>query len=60
MNNFILSGLKPEDAAKQIEKIAIEIEEEIKKSDQELVDEQNELIGLNKLWLPVFDEKRKE
>ncbi len=60
--NFILSDSKAaKDAAKQIEKIAIEIEEEIKKKDQDLIDEQNELIESQQIMAPAaFDEKRKE
>ena len=42
--NFILSESKAAiDAAEQIENIALKIEEEIKETDQSLIDEQNEL-----------------
>ena len=60
--NFILSESKAaKDAAEQIEKIAIDIEEQIKKDDQSLIDEQNELIESQQIMAPAaFDEKRKE
>jgi outer membrane protein len=60
--NYILSDSKAaKDAANQIEKIALEIEEEIQKKDQDLIDEQNELIASQQIMAPAaFDEKRKE
>ena len=60
--NYILSEAKAaKDAAEQIEKIAIQIEEEIKASDQNLIDEQNELVESQQIMAPAaFDEKRKE
>ena len=60
--NFILSESDAaKDAAEQIEKIAIKIEDEIKETDQSLIDEQNELIESQQIMAPaVFDEKRKE
>ncbi len=60
--NFILSESKAaKDAAKQIEEIAIDIEDEIKETDQNLIDEQNKLIESQQIMAPAaFDEKRKE
>ncbi len=60
--NYILSESKAaKDASEQIEKIALKIEEEIKESDQSLLDEQNELAESQQIMAPaVFDEKRKE
>ena len=60
--NYILSESKAaQDAAKQIEKIALNIEEEIKNTDKALIDEQNELIESQQIMAPAaFEEKRKE
>lgn len=60
--NFILSEASAaKDAAKQIEKIALEIEENIKESDDNLLKEQNELIESQQIMAPaVFEEKRKD
>ena len=60
--NYILSESKAaKDAAKQIEEIAIKIEEEIKETDQNLIDEQNEIIESQQIMAPaVFEEKMKE
>ena len=60
--NFILSESKAaKDAAEQIEKIALKIEEEIKETDQSLIDEQIELAESQQIMAPaVFEEKRKE
>ncbi len=60
--NYILSEARAaKDAAEQIEKIVIQIEEEIKESDQSLIDEQNELVESQQIMAPAaFDEKRKE
>ena len=60
--NYILSEANAaKDAAEQIEVIAKDIEEEIKKEDQLLIDEQNELIESQQIMAPAaFDEKRKE
>ena len=60
--NYILSESDAAvDAAKKIENIAQQIEDEIKNSDQSLVDEQNELIESQQIMAPAaFDEKRKE
>ena len=60
--NFILAESKAaKNAAEQIEQIALDIEEEIKKTDQDLIDEQNELVESQQIMAPaVFDEKRKE
>ena len=60
--NFILSQSKAaKDAANQIEQIAIDIEDEIKETDQNLIDEQNKLIESQQIMAPTaFDEKRKE
>tara|TARA_B100002019_G_C21268039_1_gene600502 strand:- start:563 stop:1117 length:555 start_codon:yes stop_codon:yes gene_type:complete len=60
--NFILSDSKAaKDAAEQIEKIALEIENEIKESDKNLMDEQSELLESQQIMAPaVFDEKRQE
>ena len=60
--NFILSESKAaKDAAEKIEKIALDIEEEIKKSDQDLIDEQNKLLESQQIMAPAaFEEKRKE
>ena len=60
--NYILSEARAaKDAAEQIEKIVIQIEEEIKASDQNLIDEQNELVESQQIMAPAaFDEKRKE
>ena len=58
--NFILSESKAaKDAAKQIEEIAIQIEEEISISDQEMISEQNKLIESQAIMAPnAFEEKR--
>ncbi len=60
--NFILSESKAAiDAAEQIENIALKIEEEIKETDQSLINEQNELAESQLILAPaVFEEKRKE
>ena len=60
--NYILSESKAaKDAAEKIEKIALDIEEEIKKTDQDLIDEQNELLESQQIMAPAaFEEKRKE
>ena len=60
--NYILSESKAaKDAAKQIEEIAIKIEEEIKETDQNLINEQNEIIESQQIMAPaVFEEKMKE
>ena len=60
--NFILAESKAaKDAAEKIEKIAIEIEDEIKNTDESLVNEQEELIESQQIMAPaVFEEKRKE
>tara|TARA_A100001035_G_C27734528_1_gene478399 strand:+ start:388 stop:924 length:537 start_codon:yes stop_codon:yes gene_type:complete len=60
--NYILSESKAaKDAATQIENIAKAIEEEIKISDQALIDEQNELVDSQPIMAPAaFEEKRKE
>ena len=60
--NYILSEADAaQDAAKQIEDIAISIEEEIKQSDQKIIDEQNEIIESQQIMAPAaFEEKRKE
>ncbi len=60
--NYILAESKAaKDATEQIEKIAIDIENEIKVSDQNLIDEQNELIESQQIMAPAaFDDKRKE
>ena len=60
--NYILSESDAAvDAANQIEIIAKQIEEEIKGTDQNLIDEQNELIESQQIMAPAaFDEKRKE
>ena len=60
--NYILSESDAAvDAAKKIENIAQQIEDEIKNSDQSLIDEQNELIESQQIMAPAaFDEKRKE
>lgn len=60
--NYILAESKAaKNAAEQIEKIALGIEEEIKESDQALIDEQSELAESQQIMAPaVFDEKRKE
>ena len=48
-------------AAKQIEEIAIEIENEIKLSDEEIIKEQNMLIESQSIMAPeAFESKRKE
>ena len=48
-------------AAKQIEEIAIEIENEIKSSDEEIIKEQNLLIESQSIMAPeAFESKRKE
>ena len=48
-------------AAKQIEKMAIEIENEIKLSDEEIIKEQNVLIESQSIMAPeAFESKRKE
>jgi|TARA_A100001011_G_scaffold316298_1_gene335218 outer membrane protein len=48
-------------AAKQIEEIAIEIENEIKKSDEEIIKEQNLLIESQSIMAPeAFESKRNE
>lgn len=60
--NYILSESKAaKDAAEKIEKIALDIEEEIKKTDQDLIDEQNKLLESQQIMAPAaFEEKRKE
>ncbi len=60
--NYILSESDAAvDATKQIENIARQIEDEIKNTDQSLIDEQNELIESQPIMAPAaFDEKRKE
>tara|TARA_Y100000816_G_C26016354_1_gene531549 strand:- start:314 stop:865 length:552 start_codon:yes stop_codon:yes gene_type:complete len=60
--NYILSESKAaKDGAEQIEKIAIQIEEEIKVTDQSMIDEQNELAESQMIMAPaVFEEKREE
>lgn len=60
--NYILTESKAaKNAAEQIEKIAIEIENEIKEQDKNLIDEQNELVESQQIMAPaVFEEKRKE
>ena len=60
--NYILAESKAaKDAAEKIEKIASDIEEEIKKTDQDLIDEQNELLESQQIMAPAaFEEKRKE
>ena len=60
--NYILAESKAaKDAAEKIEKIALDIEEEIKKTDQDLIDEQNELLESQQIMAPAaFEEKRKE
>ncbi len=60
--NYILSESKAaKDAAKQIEEIAIKIEEEIKETDQNLINEQNEIMESQQIMAPaVFEEKMKE
>ena len=60
--NYILSESDAaKDAAEQIESIARNIEEEIKISDESLINEQNELIESQPIMAPAaFDEKRKE
>ena len=60
--NYILSEADAaQDAAKQIEDIAVSVEEEIKQSDEDLIVEQNELIESQQIMAPaVFEEKRKE
>ena len=59
--NYILSESKAaKDGAEQIEKIAIQIEEEIKVTDQSMIDEQNELAESQMIMAPaVFEEKEK-
>ena len=48
-------------ASEQIEEIATEIESEIKKSDEEIINEQNQLIESQSIMAPeAFDSKRKE
>ena len=48
-------------ASEQIEVIAIEIENEIKKSDEEIIKEQNQLIESQAIMAPeAFDSQRKE
>ena len=58
--NLILTESKAAvDAAKQIENIAKEIEEEIKNEDQNMLNLQNELIESQAIVAPdVFEEKR--
>ena len=58
--NYILSEAKAaKDAANQIEEIAIKIEEEVKASDQDMLDEQNKLIESQSIMATnVFEEKR--
>ena len=60
--NYILSESKAaKDAAEKIEKIALDIEEEVKKTDQDLIDEQNKLLESQQIMAPAaFEEKRKE
>lgn len=60
--NYILSESKAaKDAAKQIETIAIKIEEEIVLSDQEIINEQNKLIESQSIMAPeAYEEKRIE
>jgi outer membrane protein len=60
--NFILSESKAaKDAAKQIEKIAIQIEQDVATSDQEMINEQNKLIESQAIMAPnAFEEKRIE
>jgi outer membrane protein len=60
--NFILSDSDAaKDAAKQIENIAKDIEEEIQKKDQSLIDEQGEILESQQIMAPAaFEEKRKE
>ena len=60
--NYILAESKAaKDAAEKIEKIASDIEEEIKQTDQDLIDEQNELLESQQIMAPAaFEEKRKE
>ena len=60
--NYILSESDAAiDAAEQISNIASKIENEIKDTDQSLIDEQNELIESQQIMAPAaFDEKRKE
>ena len=59
--NYILSEAKAaKDAAKQIEEIAINIENEIKKSDEDIINEQNKLIESQAIMAPESFEKKRE
>ena len=60
--NYILAESKAaKTAAKEIEEIAIEIEEDISLSDQSMIDEQNKLIESQAVMAPnVFEEQRIE
>ena len=60
--NIILADAKASvSAAEQIEEIAIEIENEIKLSDEEIIKEQNLLIESQSIMAPeAFEAKRKE
>ena len=60
--NYILAESKAaKNASEQIEKIAVDIEEEINKEDQSMIDEQNELLESQQVMAPAaFEEKRKE
>ena len=59
--NYILSEADAaKDAAEQIEEIAISIENEIKKSDEDMVNEQNKLIESQAIMAPESFEKKRE
>ena len=60
--NLILSESKAaKNAAEQIEQIALRIEDEIKKSDEEMLNKQNELIEAQSIMAPeAFEVKRQE
>ena len=59
--NYILSEAEAaKDAAKQIEEIAINIENEIKKSDEDIINEQNKLIESQAIMAPESFEKKRE
>ena len=61
LNLILLEANAAKDAAEQIEKIAIKIEEEIKVSDEEIINEQNKLIESQAVMAPeAFEIKRQE
>ena len=61
INRILTEAKAAVQAAKQIEEIAIKIEDEIKESDKEIINEQNQLIEAQAIMAPeAFEAKRKE